>query len=230
MTLEVAKAIDLAAYQSQLRAVFLVWALGSLGRPAEPNEYPPPVRCGDGRSQGRGGAEAALSGQAPPPLYRHSRALPHLNSSPPTPNFPWDRDRLRMIASETHGRIGLTLALLRAYRNVVSILERELSDRRGLTVGEAEVMVRLGATSARSLRMVDLALACGLTRSGATSIVDRLVHRGLALREPNSQDGRSKLVVLSESGWETHQSLLTILDKVGPETWMGPLLEQLGPT
>ncbi|MEO0077855.1 MAG: MarR family transcriptional regulator [candidate division WOR-3 bacterium] len=52
----------------------------------------------------------------------------------------------------------------------------------------------------REMRMNDLARFLGLTKANATGLVDRLVRRGLVVREPGVDDRRVVRVSLTRSG------------------------------
>jgi DNA-binding MarR family transcriptional regulator len=68
----------------------------------------------------------------------------------------------------------------------------------GLGVTETQAISHLIVTGDRSHS--ELASALGLTTSAATSLVDRLEHRGIAERHPHPHDRRQTLVRLTERG------------------------------
>ncbi len=70
----------------------------------------------------------------------------------------------------------------------------------GVTGQAFEVLVRLYRSAGGSMRMSDLAAQTGLTRSGLTRALDRLVEGGLCRRESCSGDRRGTFAVLTDEG------------------------------
>ena len=70
----------------------------------------------------------------------------------------------------------------------------------GVTGQAFEVLVRLYRSEGGSMRMSDLASQTGLTRSGLTRALDRLVEGGLCMRESCNGDRRGMFAVLTEGG------------------------------
>lgn len=91
-------------------------------------------------------------------------------------------------------------ALLHAHHDVVQTLDRELRDAHGVTFAEYDVLLRLGRTPERALRMSDLADRVLLTPSGVTRLVDRLTARGLLERQTDPEDARVALASLTTEG------------------------------
>jgi DNA-binding MarR family transcriptional regulator len=58
----------------------------------------------------------------------------------------------------------------------------------------------LSEAPGRQLRMTDLAIACGVSGSGITRIVNRLDREGLTRRVLSPRDARGAVAVLTESG------------------------------
>lgn len=78
----------------------------------------------------------------------------------------------------------------------------ERLERHGLTTVDLDVLVALGEPAAGELQptMSDLAARTGLTPSGTTRVVDRLVGRGLAARSACATDRRITHVALTPLG------------------------------
>jgi DNA-binding MarR family transcriptional regulator len=91
-------------------------------------------------------------------------------------------------------------ALLHAHHDVVRALDRELRDEHSVTFAEYDVLLRLGRTPERALRMSDLADRVMLSPSGVTRLVDRLIARGLLVRRTDPQDARVALASLTDEG------------------------------
>jgi DNA-binding MarR family transcriptional regulator len=72
-------------------------------------------------------------------------------------------------------------------------LQAEFAEQGGLTLQQVEVVRRL--LQEGRMTMHDVAEAHGIGASGATQLVDRLEHRGLATRIRDERDRRVQLVV-----------------------------------
>ncbi len=91
-------------------------------------------------------------------------------------------------------------ALLHAHALLTVLLEKELRTEHDLTLGEYDVLVRLARAPGRRLRMTDLAQRAMLPPSSLTRVVDRLVHRGMIVRERTGQDNRVVHAVMTDVG------------------------------
>lgn len=78
-------------------------------------------------------------------------------------------------------------------------LGRQVAEH-GLGPVEFEVLVRLGRSPGRLLRMTDLSAQTSLSMSGMTRVVDRLVERGLVRREACATDRRTTYAVATDDG------------------------------
>jgi DNA-binding MarR family transcriptional regulator len=85
-----------------------------------------------------------------------------------------------------------------------------------LTVAQLRVLLLLQAR--RSIRMSGVAEHLGIALSTATGIVDKLVSKGLALREADTEDRRVVIITLSSEGekimgglWDVGRSQVTRL-------------------
>lgn len=65
--------------------------------------------------------------------------------------------------------------------------------------------------------MGDLHRAFGFRKSTATSVVDRLVDRGLATRKADPEDARSRRVTLTASGARIGKRVLGIFRDLEPQ-------------
>jgi MarR family 2-MHQ and catechol resistance regulon transcriptional repressor len=70
----------------------------------------------------------------------------------------------------------------------------------GLGLSEFEVLMRLGRSPGRQLRMSDLATQANLSSSGLTRLVDRLERRGLVERRACPTDGRGSFAAATDTG------------------------------
>lgn len=77
---------------------------------------------------------------------------------------------------------------------------RRLTEETGLSPQWFEVLIRLGRSPERRLRMSDLATQVTLTASGLTRVVDRLEASGYVCRESCPTDRRGSFAVLTEDG------------------------------
>lgn len=72
-----------------------------------------------------------------------------------------------------------------------------------------EVLLRLGRTPGHRLRMTDLAEAVAFSSGGFTRLADRMAKEGLIRRDPDPDDRRAALAVLTEKGGEALDRALT---------------------
>jgi DNA-binding MarR family transcriptional regulator len=86
-----------------------------------------------------------------------------------------------------------------AYTGLVARFTEQLAPY-GLSLVEFEVLLRLGRSPGRLLRMNQLAGQVALTTSGLTRVVDRLERAGLVCRQACPEDRRGLWAVLTEPG------------------------------
>jgi DNA-binding MarR family transcriptional regulator len=91
-------------------------------------------------------------------------------------------------------------ALLHGHQHVIRTLDREMRGEHDLPLPAYDVLLRLAGAPDRALRMTDLAERVGLSPSGLTRLVDRLVAKGLVRRAPDPNDGRVALASLTDAG------------------------------
>jgi DNA-binding MarR family transcriptional regulator len=91
-------------------------------------------------------------------------------------------------------------ALLHGHQQVIRTLDREMRSEHDLPLPAYDVLLRLAGAPDRALRMTDLAERVGLSPSGLTRLVDRLVAKGLLRRQPDPLDGRAALAHLTDAG------------------------------
>jgi DNA-binding MarR family transcriptional regulator len=100
---------------------------------------------------------------------------------------------------------------LRSSALLLRVLDAELRAEHGMTHRTYDALVQLSEAPDRRLHMKDLAAALVHSASGLTRIVDGLERSGYARREPDPDNRRSTLVVLTDAGlaalekaWPTH--------------------------
>ena len=91
-------------------------------------------------------------------------------------------------------------ALGRAIVVLPRVLEADLLESHGLTLGEYGVLMNLSEQPDRCLRMNELASFVAISVSGLTRVVDRLERQGLVERVRAEDDGRGQLAVLTGAG------------------------------
>lgn len=101
-----------------------------------------------------------------------------------------------VLRDERLTAIGLFIEAGAAVRNA---LERSSLDWGGMPDG-FEVLMRLARSDGQRLRMADLAAQCGLTPSGVSRAVDRLVAEGLVERKQCPTDMRGMHAELTPAG------------------------------
>lgn len=92
--------------------------------------------------------------------------------------------------------------LLEAHAAVTGAVNRELEATAGMPITWFEVLIRLSRSPGEHLRMSDLAGQVGLSHSGLTRLVDRLIAAGLIQREACPDDRRGAFAVLTDAGGE----------------------------
>jgi len=82
---------------------------------------------------------------------------------------------------------------------LMDVLSAHISEH-GLSGSELEVLLRLSRSPGGQLRMSDLARQTGLSASGLTRLVDRLVGRGLVARLACPTDRRGSFAAVTGDG------------------------------
>jgi DNA-binding MarR family transcriptional regulator len=98
-------------------------------------------------------------------------------------------DRITLVGLVFESALGLR-------RHLAPAMEDEL----GVGGQAFEILIRLGRTPGRAMRMASLAAETGLTPSGLTRALDRLVEAGLCTRESCASDRRGTYAQLTELG------------------------------
>lgn len=91
-------------------------------------------------------------------------------------------------------------AFLRAHAAAVRAIEADLQAGAGIPLGFYDVLLELNAAPGRRLTMQDLGEVAVLSRTRVSRVVDELVGRGYACREPHPDDRRSSFAVITAEG------------------------------
>jgi DNA-binding MarR family transcriptional regulator len=102
--------------------------------------------------------------------------------------------------SETHANAWI--GLLETHKKLTRALDAELEAEHGLTLSGVEILGRLAASEARSMRLSALATAAGLSLSRVSRIVDTLEARELVERHSCPGDARAVGALLTPGGLE----------------------------
>jgi DNA-binding MarR family transcriptional regulator len=113
----------------------------------------------------------------------------------------------RTTAKPSHGEGAITRSpqgkawrmLLEVHRDVVAYLEADFRKGLGLELVHYDVLLHVWESDG-GLRMTDLAEAVVLSKSGLTSVVDRMEAQGLIRRQPDAADRRATRIGLTEAG------------------------------
>ena len=92
-------------------------------------------------------------------------------------------------------------AFLAATRGLTETLDRQLQTDAGMPHAYYEILVHLSEATDHTLRMSDLAEACGSSRSRLSHAVTRLEANGWVRREDVPSDRRGQLAVLTGEGF-----------------------------
>ena len=90
--------------------------------------------------------------------------------------------------------------LVEAHARLTGALGAELQQATTLPLAWFEVLLRLGRSPERRLRMSELARQMPLSTSGLTRLIDRVEAAGLVRREACPSDRRGQLAVLTDAG------------------------------
>jgi MarR family 2-MHQ and catechol resistance regulon transcriptional repressor len=99
-------------------------------------------------------------------------------------------------------RIQLMSLVAKTYLHLADNLGRRLDKAVDISPIFFDVLIHIAVAPGSQLTMSLLSSQVGLTRSGVTRLVDRMVEAGLVLRQNSSSDRRSVQVVLTEAGRE----------------------------
>ena len=92
--------------------------------------------------------------------------------------------------------------LMETYRDLVRWLEQEFRERMDIELRYYDVLLHV-SEGEDGRRMTDLADVVVMSKSGLTSLVDRMEDDGLLARRPDPDDRRVTRIVLTEPGENT---------------------------
>ena len=101
------------------------------------------------------------------------------------------------IMASSNPYLPLLRELVRAYQAFERYSAAHVGSM-GLTPAQFDVVATLGNT--RGMNPKTLGARTLITKGTLTGVVDRLLAKGLVLREPDPQDGRGQIVRLTEQG------------------------------
>jgi DNA-binding MarR family transcriptional regulator len=90
--------------------------------------------------------------------------------------------------------------MLQVHARVTRALDAQLRAEHGLSISSYEVLMFLGDSGDRRMRMSEIADRVLLSRSGLTRLVDRLVELGYVTRCAAEGDGRGLYAELTDAG------------------------------
>ncbi|MBT3942336.1 MAG: MarR family transcriptional regulator [Chloroflexi bacterium] len=89
---------------------------------------------------------------------------------------------------------------LRAHQMLTELMETELQQERGISLGWYGVLLNLSVAPDGRLRLQELADRLIHSRSGLTRRLDSMVKAGLVTRELVPEDGRGRYAVITRQG------------------------------
>ena len=113
--------------------------------------------------------------------------------------------------------------VIRLRETAMRAIDLRLREAGELTLADYGVLITLVGAPDLRLRMSDLGARRMLTPSGMTRVVTDLEDRGLVRREPDPNDGRGSLAVLTRSGLEALRRAQVIHHRTVRETVVGRL-------
>ncbi|UZQ84053.1 MarR family winged helix-turn-helix transcriptional regulator [Thermoanaerobacter sp. RKWS2] len=96
--------------------------------------------------------------------------------------------------------------------------------QKDLTIGEQQVIIILSENKSNPMYMKDIALELGISPSTLTSIVDKLVEKGLVQRNFDLEDRRKIEISLTKKGQDLYKHLAMFREKI-----LQPIFEKLSP-
>lgn len=126
------------------------------------------------------------------------------------------------VDPNTDERVTLVGLFLEAHRGLLRAFEPIHRDA-DVTGVEFSALLRVHRSPRTQLRMSDLAAQVGLSTSGVTTLVERLLARGLMERTPDPCDRRALVVTLSDAGRELLTAQLSALLPVVDQCLVEPL-------
>lgn len=94
------------------------------------------------------------------------------------------------------------IALLASTTWLPQALDAQLRRDAGLTLVEYQVLSWISMQPDRAARLSEIASVANMTLSHLSRVATRLETRGWIRREPDPEDGRATLAILTEPGWE----------------------------
>ncbi len=98
--------------------------------------------------------------------------------------------------------------LLEAHAALTGSVSRELEATAGMPITWFELLIRLARSPEQRLRMSELAGQVGLSHSGLTRLVDRVIEAGFVRREACPEDRRGAFAVLTSAGGDALDAAL----------------------
>ena len=116
--------------------------------------------------------------------------------------------------------------LIRMRETVMREIDRRLRDAGEISLDDYGVLITLAGRPEGRMRMSALAERRLLTPSGITRAVMRLERRGLVRREPDSEDARASLAVLTDVGLAALRRAQKVHHATVRELYVGRLSDQ----
>jgi DNA-binding MarR family transcriptional regulator len=113
--------------------------------------------------------------------------------------------------------------LIRLRETVMREIDRRLRREGLVSLADYGVLITLVTEPTLRLRMSELGVRRMLTPSGITRVVDRLEEQGLVRREPDPDDGRAALAVLTRPGLEALRRAQAVHHAAVRELYLGRL-------
>jgi DNA-binding MarR family transcriptional regulator len=119
--------------------------------------------------------------------------------------------------------------MLEAHAATIELLSKELEAECGMPIGWYDVLFHLHEADSGCMRMVDLARAVLLSKSGLTRLVDRMETEGLVTRRVASDDRRSFEVSMTAEGEKRFRAAARVHLRGIDKHWMGVVDEADAP-
>jgi DNA-binding MarR family transcriptional regulator len=92
---------------------------------------------------------------------------------------------------------------METHARITALLDEEMRQATGLDIQIYDTLLRTYEAGDRGIRMTDLAETILFSKSGLTTLVDRLEKRGLLQRIPDPDDRRAIRITMTDQGIDT---------------------------
>jgi DNA-binding MarR family transcriptional regulator len=97
-------------------------------------------------------------------------------------------------------------SLMELHMQLISLFDTEFREQCDIDLSTYDTLLHVYEAGPEGIRMTDLSEVLVVSKSGLTSIVDRLEKRGLLRRIPDADDRRAIRIAITDSGYDLFRS------------------------